>query len=103
MAIGVTTNPMSHGIGSFAFSSAYVWFGDQNSHGLGASQTKSTARMSRWKNMDRLTLTLDCDKQLLHLQLHRTGEQKTISMSKRGHALYLYAYLADKGQIIDIL
>ena len=97
IGIGVTTLPLdrNNNYNYLSDGTMYAWFSDQRSYGLGASQTRGPARISRWQTGDIVLITLNCDQLQLHLHLRRTAERKTINMKTfvRGEKLYLYVYL----------
>ena len=106
IGLGVTTLPLSPlTYDKWSAATAYAWFNTQWAGGVAASQTASTARMSKWQNNDILVLTLDSDQHLLRLHLQRTNETKTIYLKQRdkGKKFYLYVLLKLPGHRVDIL
>ena len=108
IAVGVT--PESHAPVSLdtdtALFRSYVWFSRQMIYfGLAADQLRGAAKISVWQNDDTLTLTLDCERNQMHLYMPRTGEQKTIFMKPehQGATFYLYLYMYAGNNRFDIL
>eukprot|EP00117_Sycon_ciliatum_P001807 scpid39994/ scgid7311/ len=106
VGVAVKTSPMPSSpkdIATWASKNAFFWRSNgEVSPSLGAERS-ATAETSRWVSGDTITLMLDCPKRSLSLDLHRTGERRTMAnVLGLGVSLCLYVVLFDENDYVEL-